>query len=185
MTWERNLYKGKQGEEIIHDMLEESGYKVIPYGYEKALSDLAEMLWEKRTTYCGDVERRIRSSPDFLVYSPEKPAGGGYCEVGELTLLEVKTRNLLNKKNSNFILYKKEKQDRIEDYIEYWDDAFLVAVIPKYDYFYIKKMKSLQSNQPVYNAVNDFQKFQKIFSDVTDATLKKYQRKVKRIFNLF
>lgn len=183
MSWERNILKGKQGEEIIRKMLDESGYDVIPYGYEKSLSGLANKLREKKTEYRGDVERKIRSTPDFIVYKPAKPVGGGLFEVADLMLLEVKTRKLLNKHNSNFMLYEEAKKDRIEDYLKFWDNSFLVVVIPKYNFFYIREIKTLLPDKLVYNAKMDFQKFQKIFSHVTDETIRKYQSKVKNIFS--
>ncbi len=185
MSWERNKLKGKHGEEIIRKMLVESGYDVISYGYEASLSGLANKLREKKTEYCGDVERQIRSSPDFIVYNPAKPVGGGYFEVADLMLLEVKTRKLLNKHNSNFLLYEKAKKDRIEDYLKFWGNSLLVVVIPKYDFFYIREMKTLLLDKLVYNAKKDFQKFQKIFSRVTDETIRKYQSNVKQIFNKY
>ena len=183
MSWERNLLKGKQGEEIIHNMLDESGYAAISYGYEKSLSGLANRLREKKTEYCGDVERQIRSTPDFIVYDPAKPVGGGYFQVADLMLLEVKTRKLLNRYNSNFMLYEESKKDRIEDYLKFWGNSLLVVVIPKYDFFYVREMKTLLPDRLVYNAKNDFQKFQKIFSRVTDETIRKYQFLRNKLFH--
>jgi uncharacterized short protein YbdD (DUF466 family) len=97
-------------------------------------------------------------------------------------LVEVKTRNLLTPISANFLLYKEEKKDRIEDYLKYWNNALLVVVIPKYTFFYVTKMKNLHPNQFVYNANKHFQKIQKIFTRVTDDTIKKYQSYVKDIF---
>ena len=185
MSWERNLLKGKQGEEIIHNMLDESGYDVISYGYEKSLSGLANRLQAKKTEYCGDVERQIRSTPDFIVFDPAKPVDGGYVQVADLMFLEVKTRKLLNRYNSNFMLYEEAKKDRIEDYLKFWGNSLLVVVIPKYDFFYVREMKTLLPDRLVYNAKNDLQKFQKIFSRVTDETIRKYQSNVKQIFNKY
>jgi hypothetical protein len=56
MTWWRNKHLGLEGEAIIQKLLEDSGYQVIPYGFE-FLSTLASRLRIKKRTDCKEVER--------------------------------------------------------------------------------------------------------------------------------
>ena len=66
-----SMFKGETTKGLIKVLLQKSGYTVYPYGYESTLADIRDKLFSKETKNSPTM-RRIRSSPDLLVYDDEK-----------------------------------------------------------------------------------------------------------------
>ena len=58
-----NWAVGRKAEKLVQDMMEELGFKVIPFGYEYLLRDLAN----KKNLLKGPAGKVIRSQPDFVI----------------------------------------------------------------------------------------------------------------------
>lgn len=144
-----NVLEGNQIKEVVKVLLEKSGYLVLPYGYESTLSGLRRRLSEKGTKKSRTV-RRIRSSPDLLIYDDEKK---------DLMLIEVKMRKA--KKETKILIYAR----MMANYKEFWNDSFLVVVVPCGNIFYAQRVGELQVKEK-YDATLDFEKFENIFSRV-------------------
>ena len=95
-----DIIKGRIAESIITEMFSEMGYKVVRFGYENIMPELAN----KHSLIKGRVSDEIRSMPDFVVV--DKKNNYAYY-------LEVKYRE-----NNQFIID--------PDYL--FNDAFIVLV---------------------------------------------------------
>lgn len=62
------LYKGSVFKELVKTLLEENGYEAMPYGYENQFSNIKKSL----STKSSETARRIRFSPDLLIYDSEE-----------------------------------------------------------------------------------------------------------------
>jgi Holliday junction resolvase len=147
-------------------MLERSGYTVCSYGYEDTLLD----AMSKRTSQTSNSEtgRRIRKSPDLLVYEDKN-----------IMLLEVKTRG----KSPPYI-----RAEEINNLKEFWNDSILAFVVPDGNVFYAKRtdeLKTQPNNSYVYYALSDFEKFQEIFKRVQTEGISHYKEIVLRILQIF
>ena len=92
-------------------LFQKAGYTVYPYGYEGTLADVRGRLQSKDTKNSPTV-RRIRSSPDLLVYDNDRR---------DLMLVEIKMRT----SETPYI-----EQRKMDDYREFWIDSILVLVVP-------------------------------------------------------
>lgn len=101
------MLKGETAKNLIKVLLQKSGYAVYPYGYENTLPDIRDKLFSKETKNSPTM-RRIRSTPDILVYDGEKR---------DLMLVEVKLRNSETPWLEN---------RKINIYKEFWSDSILV-----------------------------------------------------------
>lgn len=151
-----SLLRGNVFKDLVKLLLEKSGYSVYPYGYESTLSTIKASL--KRDTKSSRTVRRIRSSPDLLVFDKAK---------GDLMLVEIKMRKHLE---PNI------KQRIIENYKEFWSDSILVLVVPKDNVFYAQKISELETREKYYRIV-DFEKFQHIFTRVKEEDLIDFKKK--------
>jgi hypothetical protein len=155
---ERKFYddvlKGNAYKEIVKVLLLNAGYKVYPYGYESTFSDVKSKL--TKDTRNSKTVRRIRSSPDLLVYDDQK---------NDLMLVEVKNRNYLPPKI---------KPRQIENYKEFWNDSILVLVVPEGNVFYAQRIGELETRQ-VYYRLTDFEEFQHIFTRVRTEDISHYK----------
>lgn len=149
-----SLLKGNIFKDLVKLLLEQSGYSVYPYGYESTLSTIKASL--KKDTKSSRTVRRIRSSPDLLVFDEQK---------GDLMLVEIKMRKHLQ---PNI------KQRTIENYKEFWSDSILVLVVPKDNVFYAQKISELETREKYYRLA-DFDKFQDIFTRVTEEDLNDFK----------
>jgi hypothetical protein len=94
-----NYLKGFIGTDMVKSLLERSGYTVRHYGYEYTLLDVMSKRTSKNLG--SKTGRRIRKSPDLLVYDDQ-----------DIMLVEVKTRLTLPP-----IMNTRE----IESLKEFWD----------------------------------------------------------------
>ncbi len=139
-----SFLKGNIFKEIVKAMLEKSGYIVYPYGYESTLPDVKSKLRDARDS---ETTRRIKSSPDLLVYDDQ---------MNDLMLVEVKMRSRIPPQIKPRI---------IENYKKFWNDCILVLVVPEGNGFYAQRIRQLQTKE-VYYRIEDFEKLQDVFARV-------------------
>ena len=164
-----NMLKGNLYKDMVRVILQKSGYSVCPYGYESTLSDVRSRLTEEtRNSATG---RRIRSSPDLLVYDEKN-----------VWLVEVKMRG----KSPPMI-----RASEIKNVREFWGDSVLVVVVPEGNVFYAKRISELEVQENDCYQLLGFEKFQDIFTRVQSEDIKYYQsvalqnaRAVKLLFGL-
>jgi len=159
-----NVLEGNQAKELVRVLLEKSGYLVLPYGYENTLSGLMSKLGVRDTKKSRTV-RRIKSSPDLLVYDEKKK---------DLMLVEVKMRKA--PEETRIFL----ESQRIANYKEFWNDSILVIVIPCRDVFYAQRVGELEIKDE-YNALLDFEKFQSIFTEAKEEDISHFKTKALQI----
>jgi len=173
MMWEtvlkeKNFFdqvlEGNQIKEVIKVMLEKSGYLVLPYGYESTLSGLRRRLGEKGTKKSRTV-RRIRASPDLLVYDDEKK---------DLMLVEVKMRNA--RKETKILIY----PHFVANYKEFWNDSILAIVVPCGNIFYAQGVGELEVKGE-YDATLEFEKFEDVFARVKKEDISHFKTKALQI----
>ena len=112
------IIKGRLAESIIAEMFSEMDYKVVRFGYENIMPELAN----KNNLIKGRVSDEIRSMPDFVVVDRKN----NYAYY-----LEVK--------------YRENNEFKIDpDYL--FDDAFIVLVGP--DKIKMQMAKKLKAGEP-------------------------------------
>ena len=150
-----NILEGNAYKDMIKVMLEKSGYTVYHYGYESTFSDVKSKLTKE--TRNSKTVRRIRSSPDLLVYDDQK---------NDLMLVEVKKRGTCPPKISPRL---------IKNIKEFWNDSILVVVVPEGNIFYAQRISDLEIRQNDYYPLSDFEKFQDIFTRVRAEDISHYK----------
>jgi len=164
----KNLLQGNQIKEVIKAMLEKSGYLVLPYGYEITLSGLIHKLGERGTQKSQTV-KRIKSSPDLLVYDDLKK---------DLMLVEVKMRNAPTEKSVMI------KKSAVMNYKKFWSDSFLAFVIPRGNIFYVQRIEKLD-DKGEYDATVEFQKFEDVFTRVGKEDLSYFKKKALQTMKVY
>lgn len=149
-----NMLKGNAYKDLIKLMLQKSGYAVYPYGYESNFSDVKSKLAKESRN--SKTVRRIRSSPDLLVYDDQK---------NDLMLVEVKMRGSTP---ANI------RPSLIENIKNFWNDSILAIVVPTGNVFYAQRISDLETKQ-VYYPISDFEKFQDIFTRVQAEDISHYR----------
>ena len=157
-----DMLKGATVKELVKVLLEKSGYLVFPYGYESTLSDI-----KKRLSYRGTKDsrtvRRIRSSPDLLVYDEKRK---------DVMLVEVKMRRAPKETSVKYL--------RIAHYKEFWNDSILIVVVPSGNVFYAQKVSELEIKQK-YDASTDFEKLEDVFTRVKVEDVSHFRAKALQI----
>ncbi|MFC1742293.1 hypothetical protein ACFL3V_07195, partial [Nanoarchaeota archaeon] len=64
------MTKGKKAEKLIADLFKEAGFKVIKYGYEHTVKELAD----RYNLIKGPAAQYIRHQPDFIVVNKKNEA---------------------------------------------------------------------------------------------------------------
>jgi hypothetical protein len=156
-----NFLKGNIFLELTKALLEKAGYQVVPYGYEKTLN-VAKRHIAKTHTITAD---KIRSSPDLLVYE----------ENGDAKLVEVKMSSYAKPRLN---------QRQLKRYRTYWDDAFIVIVLPTENVFYSQKIDNLalKEDDEQYDPNVDFKKIQSVFKKINSIDLEYYGGIAKNLF---
>ena len=156
-----NLLKGKLAEEILKAILNNSGFKVYNYGCEYSLQGLQDTLKDYKNQ--NETLKKVRSTPDFFVYSDT--ANEGY-------LTEVKYSNS-----------SKEIFNDFDKYSIYWPEAYIILINPSWpNVFYIAQAKDLKPKKEFYNSTlrkkvklydqSQFQKIQDFISSIGYKTIK-------------
>lgn len=148
------VLKGNVHKDIVRVMLQKSGYTIYNYGYESPFADVKSKL--TKNTRNSKTVRRIRSSPDLLVYDDQKD---------DLMLVEVKMRKDPSPKIRPRLIRRLK---------EFWNDSILVLVVPHDNVFYAQKIAELET-KPVYYRLTDFEKFQDVFTRVRTEDISHYR----------
>jgi hypothetical protein len=148
------MLKGNVYKDMAKLLLEKSGYTVYPYGYESTFSHVKSKL--AKNTRNSRTVRRIRSSPDLLVYDEQR---------NDLMLVEVKMRTQIPPRI---------KPRLIENYKEFWSDSILVLVIHEGNVFYAQKISELETRQEYY-PISDFEMLQDIFTRVRPSDISHFK----------
>lgn len=162
----RDLLVGHFHKDLIRVILEESGYEVYPYGYESFLTPL-KIKFEKRKIKQTAISRKIRSTPDLLVYNPEN---------NNVQLCEVKSRNW---DRTDDVLIQ-----NVSRYRKHWQESILAVVLPAGHFFYaqhVDKLKPRTDNS--FDLNEEFELFEDIFIQVKLDTLYLYKERVIGFWN--
>ena len=159
-TFYRNLLAGHFHKDLIRVILEESEYEVYPYGYESFLTPL-KIKFEKGEIKQTEISKKIRSTPDLLVYDPENKT---------VELLEVKSRRW---DRTDDVLIK-----ALPKYQKYWRDSILVIVLPAGHFFYAQRVSDLESKTADFDMNKEFMWFEEIFTKINLSTLYSYKKEV-------
>lgn len=151
-----DMLKGNQVKELVKVLLERSGYSVFPYGYESTLADVKKKL-NVRDARNSRTARRIRSTPDLLVYDEKRK---------DVTLVEVRMRRAPKETSIKYL--------KIAWCKEFWDDTIVVVVVPGGNVFYAQKVSELEFKQ-TYDATTDFERFEDVFTRVKAEVLSHFR----------
>jgi len=154
-----DMLKGNVYKDMVKLLLEKSGYIVYPYGYESAFSHVRSML--TKDTRSSRTVRRIRSSPDLLVFDKDR---------NDLMLVEVKMRTKVPPEI---------KPRLVENLKEFWSDSFLALVVPESNVFYVQKISELETRRRFYRLA-DLEKFQDVFARISEEDLSHFKDKALR-----
>jgi hypothetical protein len=165
-----NFLKGNLGMAIVKAMLEKSGYTVCHYGYEITLLDAkSKRTYKKSSSTTG---RRIRSSPDLLVYDDKDI----------MMLVEVKTRTKSHWMGAEGIWIRSYE---VEPLKTFWNDSILAVVVPEGNVFYAQKISELETQQTDHYSLEKFKKFQEIFTKVSPEDISHFMDIASQIFRIF
>jgi hypothetical protein len=165
-----NFLKGNLGMAIVKAMLEKSGYTVSHYGYEITLLDAkSKRTYKKSSSTTG---RRIRSSPDLLVYDDKDI----------MMLVEVKTRTPSQWMGAGEIWLRKYEISPLKDF---WSDSILAIIVPEGNVFYAKRISELEIKQSEHYSLKEFEKFQDIFTKVSPEDISHFKDVASQIFQIF
>ncbi len=144
---------GAAAKEILRSLLESSGYKVYPFGYESSLSTLKIHIWD-RGFENTDIVQRIRSMPDYIV-STEK----------NLELIEVKFRRKSDKEGQPGVFLKNRDINR---YKQFWGESTIVLLSPHGDRFFAQSARDVipGSYETKWFPYSDFHSLSTIFPAV-------------------
>lgn len=147
-------------------ILEESGYEVYPYGYESFLTPL-KIKFEKGEVEQTEISKKIRSTPDLLVYNPEK-----------------KTADLIEVKSSRWDWTDGVLINALPKYQKHWQHSTLVMVLPAGHFFYAQHVNRLEPRADnVFDLNKEFEWFENVFTEVHLDTLYSYKRQIIDFWN--
>lgn len=140
---------------IVKEMLEEAGYFVYAFGYEKSLPSLAKnrLLKEAKDK---DVADKIKCMPDLLIVNPE----------GNAFIVEVKFRS------SQRIDWRLKQ--KILEIDKHWPKAKLLMTYPAWPYFRISTIRDLVRTGELYDLYKDK------FVSVEKELIERYGRELKK-----
>jgi hypothetical protein len=165
-----NYLKGYIGKDLIKSLLESAGYTVCHYGYEDTLLDFLS----KRTSKTSNSRtgRRIRKSPDLLVYDDQ-----------DIMLTEVKTRLSLPPEIGMSVF--PGVPNEIDILKEFWNDAIMVLIVPDKNVFYAQRISEIKNPIGLYLSLEGFKKLEDIFTKVKVEHISHYREITFSILQLF
>ncbi len=151
----QHLIIGAAAKEILRSLLEASGYKVYPFGYESSLSSLKMHIWDNQVNDSNAVQR-IRSMPDYVV-SSEK----------ELRLVEVKFRKKSDYNGHSGVVLKNSDLNR---YRQYWGESVIVIISPHGDRFFCRDVRDLMPGpqETKWFDYSSFQRLAEVYPETSD-----------------
>jgi hypothetical protein len=163
-----NNLKGSLGVVLVKELLESSGYTVCHYGYEYTLKDaLSKRTRKKNESTTG---RRVRSSPDLLVYDAKDT----------IMFVEVKTRCKTKSWQKGKVLINGYELESLK---EFWSDSILAIVVP--EGIYAQRVSELEMQQDGYQPITAFSKFEDVFSKVKSENVANHEEIASQIFEIF
>jgi len=141
-------------------ILEESGYEVYPYGYESFLTPL-KIKFEKDEIRSTRTARKIRSTPDLLVYDGESET---------VELLEVKSTRW---DRTDGVLI-----NALPRYKKHWNESTLTMILPAGHFFYAQSVSDLESKTEDFDMNKEFMWFEELFTKVKLKTLCSYKKQI-------
>jgi hypothetical protein len=157
------LFKGNIFKELVKALFEKSRYLAIPYGYENPFPNIKNKL-NKNILESSPTALRIRHSPDLLIYDDEKE---------DLKLVEVKMSS-----------YETPQIKRIEFYKKYWEEAFVVEVVPFGNVFYAQQIAKL-GIKGYYHLASDFVPIHEIFPKIVPNEITEYRNIALKMIQAF
>jgi hypothetical protein len=157
LQFSRNVVAGSLIRDVIWQLLEKSGYVVLPYGYEVSVPYVRQRLAMSSTK--SRILDRFRSSPDILVIDEQKE---------QLSLVEVKWRNWSQP-------YIDASYLALSKYKRYWPETILVLVVPNGNYFYAQYVAKLRPGRGRYKLTTSFKKIEKIFPRITQESVSQFR----------
>jgi hypothetical protein len=154
-----NYLLGYFGKDLVKAMLEKAGYTVCHYSYEDTLLDYMSKHTSKTSN--SNTGRRIRKSPDLLVY-----------DENTIFLTEIKTRT----SSPPFV-------DEMRILKEFWNDAILVVIVPEKNLFYAQEVAKLGTAFSLPLA--SFRKIQEIFTRIHEEHLSYYRKIAAQTLQMF
>jgi hypothetical protein len=158
-----SIFKGETAKGLIKVLLQKAGYSIYPYGYEGTLADIREKLQSKDTKNSPTI-RRIRSSPDLLVYDSDRK---------DLMLVEIKMRT----SETPYV-----EQRKMDTYREFWNDSILVLVVPIGNIFYAQRICDLERKEK-YTPNSDFLRIEEVFPRIKQEDVKHYSLDAMKLMN--
>jgi hypothetical protein len=155
-----NYLLGYFGKDLVKAMLEKAGYTVCHYSYEDTLLDYMSKHTSKTSN--SNTGRRIRKSPDLLVY-----------DENTIFLTEIKTRTSSPPTIGEMGILK-----------EFWNDAILVVIFPEKSLFYAQEVAKLDSTAFSYPLAS-FRKIQEIFTSIREEHLSYYRKIATQTLQMF
>jgi hypothetical protein len=140
---------GYFGKDLVKAMLEKAGYTVCHYAYEDTLLDYMSKRSSKTSN--SSVGRRLRKSPDLLVYDEQSVF---------LAEIKMRTRTPL-------------QFDELGILKEFWNDAILVVIVPEGNIFYAQEAGKLPTAYS--HPLESFRNMQEILTRVTEGQLTYYR----------
>ncbi len=159
-----SMHEGNVITDLVRGLLQKSGYSVYLNGYEERFSEIKEYLNDKALKNSRTV-RMIRSSPDLIVCDKRKR---------DVMFVEVKMRRAPIENAVK--IYRQERLRVIDCYKEFWKDAILVIAIPCGQVFYAQRFSELETKGE-YNAEIDFERFEDLFTGISNADLLAYRER--------
>jgi hypothetical protein len=154
-----NYLLGYFGKDLVKAMLERAGYTVCHYSYEDTLLDYMSKHTSKTSN--SNTGRRIRKSPDLLVY-----------DENSIFLTEVKTRTSSPPSVNEMGILK-----------EFWNDAILVVIVPEENLFYAQEVAKLETTFSL--SLASFRKIQEIFTRLHEEHLSYYKKIAAQTLRMF
>ena len=154
-VFSQHLIIGAAAKEILRSLLEASGYKVYPFGYESSLSSLKMHIWESQVNDSNAVQR-VRSMPDYVV-SSEK----------DLKLVEVKFRKKSEQGGRPGVFLKNSDLNR---YRLYWEESVIVIISPCGDRFFCRDVRELMpgTRETQWFEYSSFQRLSEVYPATGD-----------------
>ena len=156
-----NLIKGRIGEVFAECILKESGYTILPYGYEHYLGYLANKVPESKNI--REILAVTRMTPDFIVLSNKND---------NCFFIEAKFRKNLD--IGRFI------EEQVKPIDEFWKKVHFFVMTSKPPYFYYDFVNTILKNRSI-RALKDWGHE----IGISKAVIEKYERIAEKVMHFY
>lgn len=147
--------------EMIRSILEESDYRVMPFGWETFLSNLKRDMANKKS----EASYKVRVAPDLIVHD---------SDIFELVEVKATKEDFLIPQA--FYLAKKSKN--------YWPEAIFAIVRPFKHWFYAERFEKIDFEKKKDEFFDQFKPFEEMFPKANVDTLYMYKQIANKIFQI-